>query len=249
MAGRVALVTGGASGIGRACALAFARAGAAVAVADIDDAAAERTVADIHAAGGSAVAQTCDVTSPDQTNNAVVRTVELFGRLDCAVNSAGVNEASPATADLTEHTWARLWSVNVKGMWLSMRAEITYMLTRGDGALVNLASTLSHVAMRNSAAYVATKHAVLGLTRAAALDYATSGIRINAVCPGPVETAMMHTALNNDPDAMEQLRNTAPTGRFTSPDEVASGVLWLCTPGASHVLGHGLVIDGGWTAM
>jgi NAD(P)-dependent dehydrogenase (short-subunit alcohol dehydrogenase family) len=244
---RVAAVTGGARGIGRACVRALAEAGYAVVIGDIDSAGAEDAATEIRDQGGQAVAYHCDVSLADQAAGFITHAVSAYGRLDCAVNNAGINDQAPAAADLSPELWEQIWSVNVHGVWLCMKAEIRHMLTRGGGAIVNMASTLSMVAAPNAAAYVASKHAVLGLTRAAALDYAQHDLRINAVCPGPVPTDMARKVLGGGPTAAEQLRNTIPTGRFTTPEEVAAAAVWLCSPSASHVVGHGLVVDGGLT--
>lgn len=249
LTGHVALVTGGGRGIGQACAVALSRAGAVVVVADVDGGSAARTAQMIHDSGGTGLGLACDVTQPEQTSTLIAETVSAYGRLDCAVNNAGVNEPGQAAADMAPEVWDRIWAVNVKGVCLCMQAQLRQMLAQGSGAIVNIGSNLSLVAMHEATAYVASKHAVLGLTRAAAVDYAARGIRVNAVCPGPVQTGMMHHVLRGDAAAVEELRATSPTGRFTTPEEVAAAVVWLCSPAASHVLGHGLMVDGGWTAV
>ncbi|MEU2718624.1 glucose 1-dehydrogenase [Streptomyces sp. NPDC007205] len=249
LTGQVVLVTGGARGIGQACVMALSRAGATVVIADIDGASAAKTAQMIQDSGGTALDLECDVTQPEHTAELITMVVDAYGRLDCAVNNAGINEPGQIVADVSPKVWDRIWAVNVKGVWLCMQAELRQMLAQGSGVIVNMASTLSLVASREATAYVASKHAVLGLTRATAVDYARQGIRVNAVCPGPVPTDMMHRVLRGDAKAVEELRATAPTGRFTTPEEVAAAVVWLCSPAASHILGHGLVVDGGWTAV
>ncbi len=245
--GKAVLITGAGGGIGRATALAFAQAGARIVLADQDLAAAETTAGMVAAAGREAYAIQCDVTSPEQVESLVATACERLGGLDCAVNNAGIEASQEATARLPIATWDRTLAVNLSGVFYCMRAEITAMRARG-GSIVNLASALGLVGFAGAAAYVAAKHGVLGLTKSAALEYATRGIRINAVCPGFVETPMLERAgIIHDPvrrGAIEGLHAMARLGR---PEEVADAVLFLCSAKASFITGHALSVDGGYT--
>ncbi|MGO4614702.1 glucose 1-dehydrogenase [Nocardia sp. 2YAB30] len=249
MRDRTALVTGAGAGIGRACAIALAAAGAAVVVTDVDRDSAEHVAEYIRTTGAEAVAVRADVRRPDDVAEAVDFTARTFGRLDCAVNNAGITCAPADTADSSGADLERLWTVNVTGLWQCMQRELESMLAGGGGTIVNQSSALGMVGIRGSAAYAASKHAILGLTRSAALEYIGRGIRINAVCAGPVRTGMLDRFLGDDPDAAAGLRAATPIGRFAEPGEVAQAVLWLCSPLSSYVVGHGLVVDGGWTAQ
>jgi NAD(P)-dependent dehydrogenase (short-subunit alcohol dehydrogenase family) len=175
--------------------------------------------------------------------------VSRHGRLDIAVNNAGVTAASALTAELTDEAWDDILAVNVKGLWRCMKHELDTMVDQGGGVILNQASALAMVGCRGSAAYVAAKHAILGLTRSAAVEYIHLGIRINAVCAGPVTTDMLDRFLGADPGAGERLREAIPIGRFAQPEEIARAVVWLSSPAASYIVGHGLVLDGGWTAV
>ena len=172
-----------------------------------------------------------------------------FGRLDCAVNNAGINLPAAPMLEIDDEAWDRLFAVNVTGVRNCMRAELAHMLGAGKGAVVNMSSTLGLVGGRHSAPYVASKHALIGLTRAAALDYGKAGIRINAVCPGPVDTHMAHVFLGDNPALFEEVRAAMPIGRFIEADEVAAATVWLCSPAAAGLHGHALTIDGAWTAI
>jgi NAD(P)-dependent dehydrogenase (short-subunit alcohol dehydrogenase family) len=246
--GKAALVTGTSSGIGRATALAFAREGARVAALDHDAAGGEETVRLIKQAGGEAAAIACDVSKPAQIAQAVSRAVKAFGRLDCAYNHAGVEGATGFTADCAEENWDRVVGINLKGVWLCMKAEIAEMLKGGGGAIVNCSSIAGLVGFEGLPAYVASKHGVLGLTKTAALEYATKGIRVNAVCPGVIQTPMIERLTKNDPKAYAALLASEPVARVGRPEEIAESVLWLCSDAASFVTGHPLVADGGWVA-
>ncbi len=195
------------------------------------------------------MAMRTDVTVPADARALVERAVSEFGRLDCAVNNAGIALPPTSMADIEDEAWDRLFAVNVLGVRNCMRAEIAQMLPAGKGVIINMGSTLGVVGARHSAAYVASKHAVVGLTKAAALDYARAGIRINAVCPGPVQTPMMYVFLEANPGLIEETRATMPVGRFIETEEVAGAVVWLCSSAAGGLFGHALVIDGGWTAI
>ena len=246
---RVAVVTGGARGIGLAIAKALARDGLAVVIGDLDGEAGDAGAESIRAVGGRALSRRTDVTVATDARALVELAVSEFGGLDCAVNNAGINLPPAAMADIGDEAWDRLFAVNVAGVRNCMRAEIARMLDAGRGVIVNVASTLGLVAGRHCAAYVTSKHAVVGLTKAAAIDYAKAGIRINAVCPGPVATRMMNVALNEDRGLIEDLRADMPTGRFVEAGEVAAAVAWLCSSASGGLFGHSLLVDGGWTAI
>jgi NAD(P)-dependent dehydrogenase (short-subunit alcohol dehydrogenase family) len=250
---KVALVTGSASGIGRASARAFAREGAAVVVADVDEDGGHKTVDLIKAEGGEATFIATDVSDGAQVDELVDRTVSLYGSLDCAHNNAGIEGATVATADYPEDEFDRIIAVNFKGVWLSMKAEIPVMLRQGKGSIVNTSSTFGLVAVPNCCGYIATKHAITGLTRAAALEYARQGLRINAVCPGAIQTPLVDrffASMNpEDPQALsDAYAEDEPIGRIGDPAEIGEAVVWLCSDAASFVTGLPMAIDGGWTA-
>ena len=247
--GKTALVTGAAGGIGLATAEAFARAGASVVVADRDAAAVDRAAAALRAAGHDAIAITCDVTDSAQVEAMIARAVGTYGRLDAAFNNAGVNSEAAALLDTGDEEFECVIGVNLRGVWNCMKAELRRMLPRGSGAIVNCSSIGGLKGSRGRSAYSASKHAVIGLTRSAAIDYATSGIRINAVCPGIVDTPMAgFVTRNHDPDIVRRMVAQEPIGRFGAPEEIAAAVLWLCSPAASFMLGHAMVVDGGLLA-
>lgn len=243
--GKVALVTGAASGIGRATAIAFAEAGAAVVVADVDVTRGEETVQLIAGAGGRAVFQSCNVASESEVEALVARAVSEFGRLDFAHNNAGINNLS--VDEWESPQWDRSLSINLTGVMLCMRAEAKIMLAQGAGAIVNTASINGLVGNASQAAYTATKHGVIGLTRHAALRWARKGIRVNCVCPGVIDTPMVE-GVTARPELRKIVEGMTPMGRFGRPEEIAAGVLWLCSEASSFVTGHPLVIDGGATA-
>jgi NAD(P)-dependent dehydrogenase (short-subunit alcohol dehydrogenase family) len=249
MEGRVAFVTGGASGIGRAVAVAFAEQGARVVVADVDGAGGTSTIALIEQAGGQAVFAPCDVTIAADIQAAVAVATTEFGGLDFACNSAGIhNKKLDLLADVDEETWDQVIGVNLKGTFLCMREEIRQMLVRGRGAIVNLSSIAGLVGEEfGGTAYTASKHGVLGLTKATALEYAKKGIRINAVCPAVIDTPMVTNGLPDELKPVFQAKH--PVGRFGRPEEVAAAVMWLCSDLASFVTGTGVVVDGGLTAQ
>jgi NAD(P)-dependent dehydrogenase (short-subunit alcohol dehydrogenase family) len=244
-ADRVALVTGAASGIGRASALAFAREGARVAVADIDEAGGEETVSLVEGAGGAAIFVKTDVTKASDVQRLVEQAVAAYGRLDCAHNNAGILGDPARTGDYSEEEWDRIIAINLKGVFLCMRAEIPQMLAQGGGAIVNTASSAGLTGMARMPAYVASKHGVAGVTKAAALDYAKKNIRVNAVCPGFIDTPLVQRAGATQAGADMYV----PTGRIGQPEEVAEAVIWLCSNAASYVTGLCMAVDGAMTAQ
>jgi NAD(P)-dependent dehydrogenase (short-subunit alcohol dehydrogenase family) len=247
--GKVAIVTGAGSGIGRTTAIAFADAGASVVVADLDDAALDDAVRSIKDAGGEATGARTDVSRAADVEHMVQTAVDTYGGLDVAFNNAGIEASPRAVADVTEEEWDRVQSVNTKGVFLSMKYEIPAMLTRGGGAIVNASSILGLFGSPNGSLYSSTKHAVAGLTRSAALDYAQRGIRVNATSPGMIETPMMvRTAVNMDVPE-EAFHGMHPVGRMGRPTEIADVVLWLCSDAASFVTGVVLPVDGGYSAQ
>ncbi|MDE2405784.1 MAG: SDR family oxidoreductase [Sphingomonadales bacterium] len=238
---RVAFVTGAGSGIGRATAHAFIKAGYAVAFVDRDGAAAAREAA---AAGDGAIAVTCDVTDDGAVRAAVDATVAAFGRLDAAFNAAGIDGAAAPLADATMENWNRVLAIDLTGMFSCMRYQIPAMLASGGGAIVNCASTAGITGAPHLTAYCAAKHGVVGLTRGAALDYARQNVRVNAVCPGMIDTPM---AASIPPEFLKALLAESPMGRQGKPEEIAAAVLWLCDPSSSFVTGQAIPVDGAWT--
>ena len=248
--GKVAFVTGAASGIGRATALAFARVGATVAVVDVSEKGTRETVRLIQEQGGRAVALKCDVTRTEDVKTALDKTVEAFGRLDFAFNNAGIEPRKPApTADYDEQEWNRIIDTDLRGVFLCMKYEIPLMLKQLGGAIVNTSSGAGIIGIKGSPAYTAAKHGVIGLTRAAALDYAAQNIRVNAVCPGYINTPMMDRFTGGTPGGRAKVISEEPIGRMGQPEEIANAVLWLCSDAARFVIGHALVVDGGQTVQ
>jgi len=246
---RVALITGGGSGIGRAAALRLAAAGMRVIVADIDGTGAEATLQALRAAGGTGIARRTDVTRSDEVDALVCAAVAAFGRLDCAFNNAGIQDEHGRLLDCAEDVFDRTMAVNVKGVWLCMRAQIRQMLAQGGGgAIVNTASVAGLRGAPSMAAYSASKHAVVGLTKTAAAEYAIKGIRINAVCPGVIRTPMYERIAAADPRTAAIAQKMHPIGRIGEADEVAATVEWLFSDAASFVVGQTIAIDGGFTA-
>jgi NAD(P)-dependent dehydrogenase (short-subunit alcohol dehydrogenase family) len=244
---KVALVTGAGSGMGLATAQAFAAEGAAVVLADVNEAAARAAAEQLVAAGHKAIAVRCDVADEAQVKAMVEQTVSAFGRLDAAFNNAGVQSPIAETADASGEEFDRVNAINLRGVWSCMKYELLQMREQGSGAIVNCSSIGGLVGIAGRAMYHAGKHGVLGLTKSAALEYASRGIRINAVCPGTIDTPMVTDMLAKEPDAMKEIMRDQPIGRLGRPEEIAAAVLWLCSPGASFVIGHGLVVDGGYT--
>lgn len=248
MNGRVVLVTGASAGIGRAAALAFAREGVDVVVADVDVERGEKTAAAVAAEGVEAIFVRTDVADAGEVAHLVEQTVARFGRLDYAFNNAGIEGAPAPTAESTLENWDRTIAVNLTGVYLCMRAEIPAMLAAGGGSIVNNSSVAGLVGFAGIPAYTASKHGVVGLTKTAALEYATAGIRVNAVCPGVVATEMVTRFTRGDPGAEEQLLQSEPVGRMGTPDEIADAVVWLCSDRASFVTGQAIAVDGGFVA-
>ena len=251
LAGKSALVTGGASGIGRATALVMAREGARVLVADLPGPGAEATVGMIRDAGGEARAVTADVTVAAEVEAMVAAAVSAWGRLDCAFNNAGIAPAAVGSAgqrvgDLSQRAWEGMLAVNLTGVWLCMKHELAQMERQGSGAIVNTASIAGLVGLPGSGAYVAAKHGVVGLTKAAAIDHAAAGVRVNAVCPGYVETPMIAESMARRGG---QIMATVLLKRLGTVNEVAEAVVWLCSDRAAFVTGTALMVDGGYTAV
>ena len=246
-AGKIAFVTGAGSGMGRTTALAFAREGASVVLADVSDQGNQETAWMIKELGGRALAVGCDVTRSEDVQAALNQAVGAFGRLDIAFNNAGAEQKPSVTADVTEEEWDRILAINLRGVFLCMRYEIPVMLQGGGGAIVNNSSGAGIKAFGRGAAYAAAKHGVIGLTKDAALDYASSNIRINAVCPGIVDTEMMQRFTEGTSEGRDRVIAQEPIGRMGTPDEIAAAVLWLCSDAASFVIGHAMVVDGGQT--
>lgn len=247
--GKVALITGGASGIGRATALAFAREGAKVVIADLDRDAGREVVQTIHTMGGEALFVRTDVSKPNEVASLIDATIATYHRLDFAHNNAGIEGLRGTTTECSEDNWDHVLDVNLKGVWLCMKYEIPEMLRHGKGAIVNTASVVGLVGSQGVPAYVAAKHGVIGLTQAAALEYARLGIRINAVCPASIATPMMDRLTGGNPEYISQISDSEPMGRLGNPEEVATAVLWLCSDASSFVTGHPLVVDGGRVAQ
>lgn len=246
--GKVAFVTGAASGIGRAAALAFACEGASVVAADMSEHGNQETARLIEEQGGRALAVRCNVTNSADVKAALARTIETFGRLDFAFNNAGIEPKKPApTANYDEDEWNQIIDVNLRGVFLCMKHEIPLILKQGGGAIVNTSSGAGVIGIKGSPAYTAAKHGLLGLTKAAALDYAAQNIRINAVCPGYIDTPMMDRFTGGTSEGRAKVIGEEPVGRMGKPEEIAAAVVWLCSDAAAFMVGHAMVIDGGQT--
>ena len=246
--GKVALVTGAGAGMGLATAKAFAEAGASVVLVDIQEEAVRAEASQLEASGRKALALRCDVSDDGQVASMIERTVSSFGRLDAAFNNAGVMQHRVETADISGDEWDRVMAINLRGVFLCMKYELRQMLRQGGGAIVNCSSIAGGIGNPGRAAYAAAKHGVLGLTQSAALEYAARGIRINAVCPGTIKTPMVQSMTGGDSKVLAEMVKDEPIGRLGEPEEIAAAVLWLCSPGASFVVGHALLVDGGYTA-
>ncbi|QHM75503.1 Levodione reductase [Mixta theicola] len=244
---QVALITGGASGMGLAAAQAFAESGAAVAIADVNGEAAKAAAKTLTDAGHKAIGIRCDVANMAEVEAMVDRTVAAFGRLDFAFNNAGVQSPVAETADARPEDYDFVMGVNLRGIWNCMKYELLQMRRQGSGAIVNNSSLGGLVGIAERGIYHASKHGVVGLTKSAGLEYAPKGIRINAVCPGIIETPMVTGMLESQPEAMAELMKEVPMARLGRAEEVAAAVLWLCSPAASFVIGHALPVDGGYT--
>ena len=246
--GKVALVTGAGSGMGLATAKAFTEADASVVLADIQEEAARAAAEQLIADGRKALAIRCDVSDDGQVASMIERTVSSFGRLDVAFNNAGVMQRRVETADISGDEWDRVMAINLRGVWSCMKHELRQMLQQGSGAIVNCSSIGGVIGNPGLAAYAAAEHGVIGLTQSAALEYAARGIRINAVCPGTIKTPMVQSMTGGDSKALAEMVKDEPIGRLGEPEEIAAAVLWLSSPGASFVVGHALLVDGGYTA-
>src|SRR5947209_6800925 len=247
--GLVALVTGAASGMGLATAKAFAEAGASVVLADFKEDAVRTAAEELAAAGHKAIAVRCDVSDDAQVEEMVERTVAEFGRLDAAFNNAGVMARIAPTAESTREEWDRVIGINLRGVWSCMKQELRQMERQGSGAIVNNASVGALTGNPGIGSYIASKHGVVGLTRTAALEYVRLGIRVNAVNPGLIDTQIARDVVNGNEEAYTDIAKSVPIGSAGRPEEIASAVLWLCSPGASYVVGHALTVDGGMTVV
>ena len=247
LARKVAFVTGAASGIGRITAVAFAQRGASVGVADIDQQRNHETASMITEVGGQAIAVRCDVTRGEDVQAALHQTVEAFGRLDYAFNNAGAEQQPKPTAEITEEEWDRIITINLRSVFLCLKYEIPLLLQHGGGAIVNTSSGAGVKVFGRGAAYAAAKHGVIGLTKDAPLDYAGANIRINAICPGIIDTEMMDRFTEGTDEGRDRVIAQEPIGRMGRPEEIAAAVVWLCSDAASFVTGHALVADGGQT--
>lgn len=244
---KVAIVTGGSFGIGRATAVAFAKKGTKVVIADCVEG--SEALNTIKALGGEAIFIQCDVSKTEDVKAMIEKTIATFGRLDYAFNNAGIEGSNGTTQECTEENWDKTIGINLKGIWLCMKYEIPEILKQGKGVIINCASIAGLVGYIGLPAYVASKHGIIGLTKTSALEYAKQGIRVNAVCPGAIKTPMIDRITGNKKEVEEQFAGLEPIGRLGQPEEVANAVLWLCSDEASFVTGHAMAVDGGWVAQ
>jgi NAD(P)-dependent dehydrogenase (short-subunit alcohol dehydrogenase family) len=247
--GKVAVVTGGTSGIGKAAAIALAQAGAKVVVAGRRQVEGEETIRLLQASSGEGFFVATDVSKEADVQTLIEKTMAHYGRLDIAFNNAGVDQETTPLPEQTEATYDRIMDINVKGVWLCLKHEIPAMLKNGGGAIVNTSSGLGLVGAVGVPIYVASKHAVEGLTKSVALEYALQGIRVNAVSPGLIQTEMLDRTVQTNTELIEYFKTTLPMGRIGTPQEVVNAVLWLCSDAASFVTGHSLTVDGGYIAQ
>jgi NAD(P)-dependent dehydrogenase (short-subunit alcohol dehydrogenase family) len=245
--GKVVLVTGACQGMGFATAKAFAKAGAKVVLADVQEDKVRSASETLIGAGHTVMAVPCDVSNEDHVAVMVEKTVAAYGRLDAAYNNAGIQTPQIPAADMSYEDYDKTMAVNLRGIFTCMKYEIPQMLKNGGGAIVNCSSQGGVTGFPGQAAYIASKHGVIGLTRTAALDYAKQGVRVNAICPGVIHTPMLDALLRGNKETEEAIVKLIPVGRLGEPEEIANAVLWLCGPGASFVIGHALLVDGGFT--
>jgi NAD(P)-dependent dehydrogenase (short-subunit alcohol dehydrogenase family) len=248
LGGKIALITGAGSGIGRATALIFAREGAKIALADIAAEGGEETLRMVKQAGAEAIFVRTDVSKLAEVEALIAKVISNWGRIDCAFNNAGIDGKMAKTAECTEETWNRTIAVNLTGVFFCMKAEIPHMLRQGGGAIVNTASAAGLTGSPGLPAYVASKHGVVGLTRAAALEYGREKVRVNCVCPGPIRTPMLGRLLTNRPEMEQRFASAEPLKRLGEPGEIGEAVAWLCSDAASYVTGHAMSVDGGYMA-
>jgi NAD(P)-dependent dehydrogenase (short-subunit alcohol dehydrogenase family) len=245
---KVVIVTGGAYGIGRAAAIGFAQRGAKVAIADVDVKRGEETLRRIKDAGGDAFFVKTDVSSEADVKALVEKTVETYGKLDCAFNNAGIHKVFASMSDFTAADWEEMINVNLKSVWLCMKYEIPQMLKQGKGAIVNTSSAAGLVGAPSNPAYPASKHGVVGITKSTALEFARKGIRVNCVCPGPIRTGMNESLVAANPEMVKAMDQKVPMGRIGEPEEVAAAAMFLCSDEASYITGAALPVDGGIVA-
>jgi len=249
LSGKVLFITGASTGIGRATAFSFAKAKAHVAVVDVNTDAGSMTARMIKEQGGSAEFIRCDVSREPEVKSAIDQTVKAFGGIDYAFNNAGIEGEQCVTPACSTENWDKVIGINLTGVWYCMKYEIPEMLKRGGGSIVNCSSIAGLIGFPGIPAYTAAKHGVLGLTKTAALEYAKSNIRVNAVCPGVIQTPMIDRFVHGEAQALKVLSSGEPIGRVGQPDEIAQSVLWLCSDSSSFVTGHSLAVDGGWVAQ
>lgn len=248
LSGKIALLTGAGSGIGRASALIFAREGATLALSDVVAEGGEETLRMVKQAGAEAIFVRTDVSKLAEVEALVARAISVWGRIDCAFNNAGIDGKMAKIAECTEETWNRTIAVNLSGVFFCMKAEIPHMLRQGGGAIVNTASAAGLSGSPGLPAYVASKHGVVGLTRAAAIEYGREKIRVNCVCPGPIRTPMLGRLLSHRPEMEQRFASAEPLKRLGEPGEIGEAVAWLCSDAASYVTGHAMSVDGGYMA-